>query len=180
MSGNLLCNFYRVCVRKTQTAFDSDGIKITKYVCQTPIYLTCSGETSLVLGFNLIRVSLCLCLNVSVVACCGCRNNREVGHSLLILLKVALFWPAMTLSSSTLMVSCNTLLFFCFSISHCFAAPPCSLSQHPLQHSSQQSTPKDTALIKTYSNTASADEGPKLWQHKWAHSPSHTNSKLHL
>ncbi len=63
-SGNLLCNFTGIWVRKTQTAFDSDRIKITKYVCETPIYLTSSGEASLVFGFNVILVILCLFLNV--------------------------------------------------------------------------------------------------------------------
>lgn len=136
---------------------------------------------------------VCACVWMSygsVVACCGCWNKKEVVHSLLELPTMKLQYK--TISGSFLrtcndIVICHprgfmqcTSLFLFLSISYCFLAPPCFLSQHPLQHSSQQSTPKDTALIKTYSNTASAEEGPKLWQHKWAHSPSHANSKLHL
>ncbi len=37
--GNLLWNYYRGCVRKTDVA-DLDRIKIVKYVCETQIFLT--------------------------------------------------------------------------------------------------------------------------------------------
>lgn len=37
--GNLLWNCYRGCVRKNTNLADSDGIKISKYVCETQISL---------------------------------------------------------------------------------------------------------------------------------------------